>query len=77
VPTTFIFNYAANEKAKFSKEQAGGEAYSMEQRVENAVSSGSAKPDWASFAHEPIADIDFLVERPDAVKVIFTPGRCW
>jgi len=69
VRTVSIFKNNANQAVRIPKDMQFEGVTELEiQREGNTILLRPVRPNWISFAGEPIADADFLAERPDVVQ---------
>lgn len=67
--TVSIFKNNANQAVRIPKDMQFEGVTVLEIRREgDTILLRPARPNWASFADEPLADADFLVERPTVLQ---------
>ncbi len=70
--TVSIFKNNANQAVRIPKDMQYEGVTELEIRREgDTIILRPARPNWTSFAQEPLADADFLSDRPAVVE----PGR--
>ncbi|WP_233874441.1 type II toxin-antitoxin system VapB family antitoxin [Paraburkholderia adhaesiva] len=70
--TVSIFKNNSNQAVRIPKDMQYEGVTELEIRREgDTLLLRPARPNWTSFAHEPVADAEFLSERPAVIE----PGR--
>ncbi|QQK01137.1 MULTISPECIES: type II toxin-antitoxin system VapB family antitoxin [Burkholderia] len=66
--TVSIFKTARNQAIRIPKDMEFEGVTELEIRREGDTLLRPGRPTWLSFANEPLADSDFLIERPAVVE---------
>jgi antitoxin VapB len=68
--TVFVFKDEASQAVEIPKDMQFEGAAELEiQREGDTILLRPVRPNWISFAREPTASADFLVERPGVVQI--------